>query len=81
MVNNDGAWTSWASERDRIKNLWVLAVVAFWLTVAIQVVMHFFQGRLSFILVSIAGSALVIGVWLKIRYQWHLRREPGRRRE
>ena len=35
------------------------------------------EGRLNLVLVSICLGLLFVGVWLKTRYQMHLRKGPG----
>jgi ribosomal protein L37E len=77
-VAGDDPWAEWAAERNRVKTLWVVAVLAFWLTVAVQVGFFLFRRELDLILVSIAGGAMVLGMWLKTRLQFHQRREPPR---
>jgi len=74
----DDPWTEWAAERNRVKTLWVVAVLAFWLTVVVQVGFFVFRRELDLILVSIAGGAMVLGMWLKTRLQLHQRKEPPR---
>ena len=74
--DDNGAWVKWNREGDKIKNQWVIAVVAFWITVAIQVLVYFYHKELNFILLSIAGGMMVLGVWLKLRLKLHLRKEP-----
>ena len=69
-------YTTWVRDGGRIKNQWVTAVVVFWVTVAIQAVVYFYQGKLNFILISIAGGMMVLAIWLKVRFQLHSRREP-----
>ena len=49
--------------------LWVIAVLAFWFCVAITLAVTLFTGKLDLVLVSITLGAMVLGVWLKARYQ------------
>ena len=75
IVGNDNeACTKWSREGEKIKIQWVIAVVAFWVTVAIQVVVYFYHGKLNFILLSIAGGMLTLGMWLKVRHGLHMRK-------
>lgn len=68
--------TPWEQERDRLKLLLVIVVVIFWLSVIFQVVLYFIQdGRVNFILLSIISGMMVLGVILKTRFQWHLRKK------
>jgi hypothetical protein len=55
----------------------VAAVLAFWVSAAVLVIVFLVDGRLNLILVSICLGLLLVGVWLKTRYQMHLRRGPG----
>ena len=67
----------WSALRDSLKMRWVAAVMAFWVSVAVLVVVFFIEGQLNLILVSICLGLLLVGVWLKTRYQLHLRKGPG----
>ena len=70
------ALTAWERERDRLKMLWVIAVVIFWLSVAFQTVLYYLQdGLFSFVLMSIIVGTMVLGVILKIRVQLHLNKK------
>lgn len=69
--------TRWANVRDSLKTRWVAAVIAFWVSAAVLAVVSFAQGRLNLVLVAICLGLLIVGMWLKIRYQVHLRKEPG----
>lgn len=67
--------SAWERERDRLRNLWVVSVFFFWLSVVFQAGLYYWQdGRLNFILLSIIGGMMVFGVVLKIRYQRHLKK-------
>lgn len=67
---------TWSSERDRIRLFWVLATVAFFVTVIVQVLVYLFKDELNLILISIAGGMMVLGLWFKIRFQLHMRKQP-----
>lgn len=56
---------------------WVAAVLAFWVSAAVLGVVSVLDGRLNLVLTSIALGMLVLGLWLKTRYQLHLRKDPG----
>ena len=73
-----GEWVAWARKRDLMKTQWVVAVVVFWITVAILAGVYFFTREAHFILLSIALGTMVLGVWLKARYQLHVRKEPAK---
>ena len=68
--------TEWEQKRDRIKTLWVVAVLLFWGTCGIQLVVYLLKEKLDFILLSIILGMLVLGVVLKARLQLHLRKGP-----
>ncbi|MCG8037299.1 MAG: hypothetical protein JAZ19_09690 [Candidatus Thiodiazotropha taylori] len=72
----ESGWLAWEKQRDSLKNRWVIVVVAFWVTALIAAVMFVVYEKLDFILTSIAIGMMVLGVWLKSRYQQHLREEP-----
>jgi len=68
---------AWERERDRLRMLWVAAVLFFWCSVAFQAVLFYLRdGHLSFILLSIISGTMVLGVALKIRFQRHLHKAP-----
>ncbi len=69
----------WERARDALKMKWVIAVIAFWVSAAVLAVVFIVDDRLDLVLVSIALGLLVLGVWLKTRYQVHLRSDPSRR--
>ena len=68
--------TEWDQQRNRAKNLWVIAVFGFWITIAILAIVYFLKDELNLVLVSIALGMMILGVWLKTRYQLMLRRGP-----
>ena len=69
----------WATVGRSLKTRWVAAVLAFWVSTVILVIVFFIEGQLNLILISICLGLMIVGVWLKTRYQLHLRKEPGRR--
>ena len=69
----------WYALSRSLKTRWVAAVMAFWVSVLVLVAVFFLEGRLSIVLTSICLGLLVVGIWLKARYQLHLRRGPGGR--
>ena len=68
----------WEKQRDKAKTFWVIAVMAFWITVAVLGVVFYLRGVINLILTSIALGMLILGLWLKTRYQVILRKEPER---
>jgi hypothetical protein len=73
-----GESSDWVRTRDGLKTKWVASVIAFWVSAAILAAVLFIEGKLNLILTSITLGMLVIGVWLKTRYQLHLRKDPDR---
>jgi len=69
----DTTTMSWEQARDRLKTLWVICVLGFWLTVLFQIVLYFLKGEVNFILMSIILGMMILGVALKIQLQRHLR--------
>ena len=72
------AWSIWDRARKTLKTQWVASVMAFWVSAAVLGVVFLLEGKLNLILVSIVLGMLIIGMWLKTRYQLHLRKEPVR---
>jgi len=68
----------WEKKKNQAKTLWVVAVLAFWVNVAILGVVYYLKDKLDLILISIALGLMILGVWLKARYQVILRKEPAR---
>jgi uncharacterized OB-fold protein len=75
------AWSVWERARKTLKTQWVASVIAFWVSAAVLGVVFTIENKLNLILVSIVLGMLVIGMWLKTRYQLHLRKEPVRQSE
>ena len=75
------AWSVWERARKTLKTQWVASVIAFWVSAAVLGVVFTIENKLNLILVSIVLGMLLIGVWLKTRYQLHLRKEPPRKSE
>lgn len=76
MVGGEGSHMEWAKQRDQAKLLWVIAVLGFWITLAVLAVVYYIRNELDLVLVTIALGMMVLGVWLKIRYQLIQRRDP-----
>jgi hypothetical protein len=58
--------------------LWVIAVLAFWVSAAINIAMLAVTGKLDLILGSVTIGMMVLGVWLKTRYQLQQRKARHR---
>ena len=61
------------------RKLWIIAVLAFWISAAITLVAWLITGKLDLILLCITLGMMVLGVWLKARYQLGLRRDRAPR--
>ncbi len=66
----------WVKERDRAKTLWVVAVLAFWVSAIVMGVVYYLENRLDLILASVVLGLMVLGLWLKTRYQLIARKQP-----
>lgn len=73
-------WKEWARKRDSMKTLWVVAVVCFWISTAILGVVFFLEDELNILLLSVSLGTMVLGVWLKARFQLYQNREPEKQR-
>ena len=56
----------------------MVAVLAFWISAGVTQVVMLTTGKLNQILISIAFGMMVLGVWLKARYQLRQRKARGR---
>jgi len=68
----------WSKTSKTLKLQWVASVMAFWVSVGVLTVIYFIKGEIDLILVSIALGMLIIGLWVKTKYQMHQRKEPDR---
>lgn len=73
--------SQWLKAGKTLRTQWVASVVAFWVSTAVLLVVFFIENKLNLILVSIVLGMLLIGIWLKTRYQLHQRAEPSRHSE
>lgn len=64
-----------AESVDTSRKLWVLA---FWVSAGVTLAVMLTTGKLDLILVSITLGMMVLGVWLKARYQLRQRKARGR---
>jgi hypothetical protein len=68
----------WRRECGTAKTLWVIATLGFWVSLGILLLVFWLgDGELNLILVSVVLGLLVVGVWLKLRYQLLLRKGGG----
>lgn len=61
-----------------MKLQWVAAVLAFWVSAGVFVLIYIIKQQLDLILASIVLGLMLLGLWLKTRYQLHQRKEPDR---
>jgi hypothetical protein len=54
----------------------VASVIAFWVSAGVLGIVAFLNRELNLILASIVLGMLFLGLWLKTRYQLHLRHDP-----
>lgn len=66
----------WIRVRDSLKTRWVASVLAFWVSAGVLAAVYLLHTELNLILVSICLGLLIVGVWLKARYQLHSRNPP-----
>ena len=66
----------WTRERDRLKTLWVIAVILFWLSLAFQAFLYVLDGKPNLVLLSVVAGMMLLGVGLKIRLRLHERKNP-----
>ncbi|MFC1680607.1 hypothetical protein ACFL1S_02285 [Pseudomonadota bacterium] len=74
-------WSKWSKAGNALKTKWVASVAAFWVSMVVMLIVYFVEKKLNLILASIVLGMMLIGVWLKIRYQMHQRAEPNRHTE
>ena len=67
-----------AESVDTSRKLWVLEVLAFWVSAGVTLAVMLTTGKLNLILVSITLGMMVLGVWLKAQYQLRHRKARGR---
>ena len=69
-----------AESVDTSRKLWVLAVLAFWISAGVTLAVMLTTGKLNLNLipVCITLGMMVLGVWLKARYQLRQRKARGR---
>jgi Na+-driven multidrug efflux pump len=69
-----------AESGDTSRKLWVVAVLAFWISAGVTLAVMLTTGKLNLnlILVSITLGMMVLGVWLEARYQLRQRKARGR---
>ena len=63
---------------DESRKLWVIAVLAFWVSAGITLVALLITGELNLILAIVTLGMMVLGVWLKARYQLQNRKARSR---
>ena len=74
-------WEQWSKEGKTKKLQWIATVLAFWVSAGVMAVIYFIRTEVDLILASITLGMMILGLWLKTRYQLHQRAEPERSRE
>ncbi len=72
-------WSQWSKADRTMKLQWIATVMAFWVSVGVFVIMFVIKQQLDLILASIVLGLMLLGLWLKTRYQLHQRKEPEHR--
>jgi len=67
----------WDKERNRLKNLWIVATLFFWFSLIFQIALFILDGSLNLILISVILGVMILGIVLKIRLGLHVRKRPG----
>ena len=68
--------TTWEQQLKQAKNLWIFAVFGFYISVIVLGIVWFLHHELNLVLVSVIIGMMVLGVWLKTRYQLLVRKGP-----
>jgi hypothetical protein len=64
----------WEQQCKQAKNLWIFAVFGFYVSVIVAGIVWFLHREVNLILVSVILGMMVLGVWLKTRYQLLVRK-------
>jgi len=67
---------AWEKERNRLKNLWIVATLFFWFSLIFQIGLFILDGTLNLILLSVILGVMILGIVLKIRLGLHVRKHP-----
>ena len=67
----------WEKENNKLKTMWVVAIMLFWFSVSFQTVLYVMNNKLNLILTSVIGGMLVIGIVLKIKLKRHLAKKEN----
>ncbi|MES9872577.1 MAG: hypothetical protein ABW146_05665 [Candidatus Sedimenticola sp. 6PFRAG7] len=60
---------------DTDRKLWVVATLAFWVSLAITIATLVVTGKINLVLASITLGTMILGIWLKARYQLKQRKD------
>jgi len=67
-----------AESGDTSRKLWVVAVPAFWISAGVTLAVMLTTGKLNLNPVSITLGMMILGAWLKARYQLERGKARGR---
>ncbi len=67
----------WEREKARLKKLWVIVTLFFWFSLIFQGTLYILDGTLNLVLLSVISGMMVLGIVLKLKLQWHLRKKPS----
>lgn len=66
----------WEQRHQHIKVLWVVAVLAFWCSGVLLLILYQITGKISLINSSVIVATLILGTVLKTKAQLHERKKP-----
>ena len=68
--------SQWEKAGRTMKLQWVAVVLAFWVSAGVLALVYVLQKQINLILASFVLGFMLLGLWLKTRYQLHQRKEP-----
>lgn len=71
-----GPPVEWTLQCKQAKNLWIFAVFGFYVSVIVAGIVYFLHHEVNLVLVMVILGMMVLGVWLKTRYQLLVRKGP-----
>ena len=66
----------WEQQCKQAKNLWIFAVFGFYVSIIVAGIVWFLHHEVNLVLVSVILGMMILGVWLKTRYQLLVRKGP-----
>ena len=67
----------WELQCKQAKNLWIFAVFGFYVSIIVAGIVWFLHREVNLVLVMVILGMMVLGVWLKTRYQLLVRKGPS----